>query len=533
MKQTKTIYRTLTRTTFSLGSVLLILGLLLGMFPQPVSAVVNWDKSSLSFSGGCSGNCQEVKATVCNGKDSRDMQGPTAYQVYYVPSGNPKNGSVVASGSIPALKSGECVQLTYNPNNVSGVYMFRAEQRPGHPGTGELWSDECSVGSCQIPTTPPPPTATPTQPPTEPPTITPTPFNNLRLTFMCGYVGDNEYIWRVRNSNPFAVDFTWDVYGSSENGSGTVPASSEVFFTTSTGDKTVRLFVDGQQNDVKASGNPCKVDLSLSYFCTDGGQRWVVSNPNNFAQDYTWQSSSGHSGGGNAPANGSDDFFVASLNGMTVTITYSHDPFGARSVSSTSQMCEQPTETPTEEPTITPSGTPVVTETVTPPPTITPTDEPTSTPTEEPTITPSSTPTVIETPSVTPSKTSTPPTKTFTPPVKSPTPVSSGTPETPSTPVVTESPKTPVVTETAIGTAVSTSTTGQPQSTPAAPATLAPPAGSNSGVLIPVTGGDLSSPAPWSAASILLINLGLALLGVALILSGVNRQIVETQPRKQ
>ncbi len=302
MKHTKTIYRSLTRMTFTLGCVLLILGLLLGMFPQPVSAVVNWDKSSLYFSGGCSGNCQEVKATVCNGADSRDMQGATAYQVYYASSGNPKNGSVVASGSIPALKSGACIQLTYNPNNVAGVYMFRAEQRPGHPGTGELWSNECSVASCQVPTTPPPPTETPT---------------------------------------------------------------------------------------------------------------------------------------------------------------------------------------------------------------VTPTEEPTSTPTDEPTVTPT--------------KTDTPPTKTATPPVKSPTPVTTGTPETPSTPVVTESPKTPVVTETAIGTPVST--------TPVTPATLAPPAGNNTGVLIPVTGGDLSSPTPWSAASILLINLGLALLGIGLILNGINRQAAERQPR--
>jgi len=73
------------------------------------------------------------------------MAGTTVYQVYYIEKGNPKNGSVVSSDVIPALAAGECTTLTYTTPGGSGNYMFRAQQRPGHPGTGELWSEACSV----------------------------------------------------------------------------------------------------------------------------------------------------------------------------------------------------------------------------------------------------------------------------------------------------------------------------------------------------------------------------------------------------
>lgn len=108
-----------------------------------------WDKSSLSFTAGCEGDCEQVRATVCNGADSRDMQGPSSWELYWSASGNPKNGSVIASGTINPLAAGACQTLTYNPadnpNGASGNYMFKAYQRPGHPGKGELWSESCSV----------------------------------------------------------------------------------------------------------------------------------------------------------------------------------------------------------------------------------------------------------------------------------------------------------------------------------------------------------------------------------------------------
>jgi YqxM protein len=110
-----------------------------------------WDHSSLYFDEdyGCQGDCDEISVTVCNGDDSEDMEGTTTWELYWIASGNPKDGEVIASGTINALAQGECQVLTYdpgdNPNGPSGNYTFKGYQRPGHPGTGELWSEACEL----------------------------------------------------------------------------------------------------------------------------------------------------------------------------------------------------------------------------------------------------------------------------------------------------------------------------------------------------------------------------------------------------
>jgi YqxM protein len=103
-----------------------------------------WDRSSLYFSDGCSGDCDSISATVCNGADSGRMLCPSSWELYYAARGNPKRGEVVASGTIPALLPGQCHVMSADPDS-SGNYMFRALQAEGHPGTGELWSNSCSV----------------------------------------------------------------------------------------------------------------------------------------------------------------------------------------------------------------------------------------------------------------------------------------------------------------------------------------------------------------------------------------------------
>jgi hypothetical protein len=108
-----------------------------------------WDRSSLDFDAGCEGDCDEITATVCNGDGSEDMDGPSNWELYWIATRNPKDGVVIASGTIDTLAAGECQVLTYdpgdNPNGASGNYMFKAEQRPGHPGTGEAWSNACEL----------------------------------------------------------------------------------------------------------------------------------------------------------------------------------------------------------------------------------------------------------------------------------------------------------------------------------------------------------------------------------------------------
>lgn len=58
--------------------------------------------------------------------------------------------------------------------------------------------------------------------------------------------------WRVRNPNCYSVAYSWDVYRGTESGSGSVAANADSMFTTTPGPKTVRLFVNGRQVDVKS-----------------------------------------------------------------------------------------------------------------------------------------------------------------------------------------------------------------------------------------------------------------------------------------
>jgi hypothetical protein len=82
----------------------------------------------------------------------------------------------------------------------------------------------------------------------------------VTLTYICG----NSF--RVRNTNPFAVNVTWDVYKTTEMGTLTLPpkpasaAYSEIFFTT-VGKGTVRLSEGGTVIQTKANGNkpPCTI----------------------------------------------------------------------------------------------------------------------------------------------------------------------------------------------------------------------------------------------------------------------------------
>jgi YqxM protein len=150
-----------------------------GLFmPHSVSAVVSWDKSSLSFddSFGCktAGCNNHIQAEVCDGIDSQPMSGPTTYEVWYSPTGNPKTGALVFTGTVPKLGSGECDTLYYWATKA-GNYMFKVNQMPGHPGTGVLWSDQCQILTCEEPAPSPSPTVDPTPSPSVSPSPSPTP----------------------------------------------------------------------------------------------------------------------------------------------------------------------------------------------------------------------------------------------------------------------------------------------------------------------------------------------------------------------
>lgn len=110
-----------------------------------------WDKSSLKFPEGkknfgfiCKDEKVEIFALIENGKDSEAMQGPVKYEVYWIEKGNPKNGKIVDEGEVPQLGSGKTHKLTFIAEKP-GNYKFKAYQREGHPGKGELWSETITV----------------------------------------------------------------------------------------------------------------------------------------------------------------------------------------------------------------------------------------------------------------------------------------------------------------------------------------------------------------------------------------------------
>lgn len=80
-------------------------------------------------------------------------------------------------------------------------------------------------------------------------------YTSLQLTSLCSDDPALTRRWRVRNENPYDVAFTWDIYSSGQSGAAIAPASSDTIFETTTepGDNTMRIFVNGVQQDVKAS----------------------------------------------------------------------------------------------------------------------------------------------------------------------------------------------------------------------------------------------------------------------------------------
>lgn len=107
-----------------------------------------WDRSSLSFTEGCTADCSVATAKVCNGADSGNKLTSTVWELYFATTGNPKDGTIVGSGIVPPLDAGECYTITA-PTDEDGNYMFKAYQAAGHPGVGELWSEQCTIGQCE------------------------------------------------------------------------------------------------------------------------------------------------------------------------------------------------------------------------------------------------------------------------------------------------------------------------------------------------------------------------------------------------
>lgn len=436
MNTKRSMIRVFIHILYAGGSIFLVAGLLLSAVSttkasamsrsqstesSPTTAVTNVGEtsspSSLIFASGCNCSCVEVRAPVCN-VGPGNMTAAVPWELYYSPNGNPSGGTVVESGSLGPLQSGECTTLNYEPSEV-GYFAYRLQQEPNALGPDVLWSNACMVyGYCFTPSpsatvglthttmptgvgssatttpttsgnmitltpgtsTPGPGTATPGTTTQTPPayqlTLTPTSTPrtmDYNLSAICGYVGDDHLLWKVANHTAAPVDYTWRVSGSIEHGNGRAPANGDDYFTTSIGAKTVRLFVGGQLIDSESDVPACKQAMTLSYVCTQNGLDWYAENPNDVGVDYTWRLENGQRGTGILPAH-SRQFLTSTSNGahqLALTWGDSRPDTHTVTLASTIDSCTaQPVETATTTPgvtatapqtqlTLTPSGTPV------------------------------------------------------------------------------------------------------------------------------------------------------------------------------
>ncbi|WP_077324511.1 amyloid fiber anchoring/assembly protein TapA [Virgibacillus siamensis] len=122
-----------------------------------------WDKSSLeSLTGSgdygfsCKNGVFELYSYIKNKNGSEPMAGPSKFEVQYAPDGQkgpnkPHPGEIIFEGVIPALDSGEKAKLVFETDNLQpGKYVFKAYQRPGHPGKSTPWGGKIEITQEEI-----------------------------------------------------------------------------------------------------------------------------------------------------------------------------------------------------------------------------------------------------------------------------------------------------------------------------------------------------------------------------------------------
>ena len=243
--------------------------------PEPPT----WSKSSLSFSNGGTATCQVVSAEVCNTGDG-NMSGTSTWELYYSTSGNPKpsgSGSLVTSGTIPQLASKACFTIEYTSGIEQGNYMFRALQETGHPGQGDLWSNQLTVTQECNP---------------DPPTT----VNLLEPGLSPACNNDHELTWTVTNPNDVTVTFhygngaTLEIAANSSNDGLVTDAGATLSGYFSAANTATVIYQDS--TTASEAGPTCPVpppaltsEPRLEKACdtTNGGTIWTIYNDNSFA----------------------------------------------------------------------------------------------------------------------------------------------------------------------------------------------------------------------------------------------------------
>ncbi|MFC7440213.1 LPXTG cell wall anchor domain-containing protein [Laceyella putida] len=92
------------------------------------------------------GDCNQLSVTVNIARGSEEAAG--TYDLYWAKEGSAKKGQIIASGEVPALKSGEVHKVVYNPkdnkNGNEGNYIFHLKEP-----RGSIWSNQVNVQGCK------------------------------------------------------------------------------------------------------------------------------------------------------------------------------------------------------------------------------------------------------------------------------------------------------------------------------------------------------------------------------------------------
>ncbi|KAF0107199.1 MAG: hypothetical protein FD146_2040 [Anaerolineaceae bacterium] len=389
----------------------------------------DWDKSSVSVNGRCSGNSSMF--TVTNGGSA--MAGSTNWRMYV-------NNVLTQSGS---LTLGEGESATYTFTYAGQDVRFEVDQRPGHPGSSNP-RDTQNCGSAAPPPPPPPaPSNTPVPPPpptntsAPPPAPTNTPKNEKIL--ICHATGSSSNPYVLIEVSVNATDGSMkdgggadhshhpnDIIPAPAGGCPSGPTNTPVdpTKTPKTNEKILICHATG------SSSNPY-VLIEVSVNATDGSMKdGGGADHSHHPNDIIPAPAGGCPGGPtatNTPVDPSktpkhEKILICHATGsssnpyvlieVSVNATdgsmkdgggadHSHHPndiIPAPAGGCPGPVTDTPTSTPTNTATNTPTNTP--TQTATQTPTNTPTQTPTNTPTNTPTQTPTNTPTITPTPEI-------------------------------------------------------------------------------------------------------------------------------------
>ena len=126
-------------------------------------------------------------------------------------------------------------------------------------------------------------------------------------------LNDGSIEWKVTNPNDFAIPFSWETHDN-QSGNSEVPANSFVTFKTASTGNMVTLSYSLDEEPVKtektieACDDPKEEnpdELTLVGECqNDGNIEWKVTNPNDFAIQFSWKTNDNQSGDSEVPANG-------------------------------------------------------------------------------------------------------------------------------------------------------------------------------------------------------------------------------------